>query len=167
MEITTKAGHVILIDDADIVLLAGYSLSSHVDQKSNTRYAVARRKLDGIWVSTNLSRIILGLEKGNPLEAEHVIPGNGLDNRRSNLRPATRAQNNANRRLRRDNTSGYKGVSFYKGKWKAQIMHAGKAYVLGCYDTKEEAFKVYCEAAKRFHGEFARPERRADVGLLN
>jgi hypothetical protein len=94
-------------------------------------------------------------------EVDH-INGDGLDNRRSNLRPCTRSQNMANRGRQRNNTSGYKGVSRSGRKWCARIYAPNpnggrsRALTLGRFDSPEEAHAAYCEAAKRLHGEFAR-----------
>lgn len=84
--------------------------------------------------------------------------GNGLDNRRVNLRPATHAENNRNQRLRRDNGSGFKGVTWYKAtrRWQAQIRHGGQRRHLGYHGTSEDAARAYDAAAREFHGEFAR-----------
>lgn len=83
------------------------------------------------------------------------------DNRIENLRLADRGQNMRNTGLRSDNTSGYKGVSFYKptGKWKAQIkIPHGKVKNLGYYPTAEDAAEVYASAVKRYYGDFGRTE---------
>ena len=79
---------------------------------------------------------------------------NSLDNRRNNLRKASRSQQNCNRKMQKNNTSGYKGVSFAEGYWRAQIWQ-GQRIHLGYYKTKEEAARAYDEAAKKLHGEFA------------
>lgn len=91
------------------------------------------------------------------MEVDH-INSDGLDNRRSNLRMATTTQNHANMRLRSDNKSGFKGVSFdpQKGKFAARIYHLGKLHWLGRYDTAESAALAYDEAARNIFGEFAR-----------
>jgi hypothetical protein len=80
--------------------------------------------------------------------------GDPSDNRLCNLREANRATNAANARRPRDNTSGFKGVSWAKSarKWRATL--AGKH--IGIYDTKEDAASAYARAAKELHGEFAR-----------
>lgn len=90
-----------------------------------------------------------------PDELDHrdVDPSN---NKWSNLRVGRRAGNAKNKKLRVDNTSGFKGVSRWKDKWKAEIMSDGKSRYLGLYDTREGAHAAYCDAAKRFHGDFAR-----------
>lgn len=84
------------------------------------------------------------------------INGDGLDNRRSNLRPANQFQNQQNRGPNKNNKSGFKGVS-RSGKtlWQAHIWSDGKHYALGRYATPEEAARVYDEAAREMHGEFA------------
>ena len=81
-----------------------------------------------------------------------------LDNRRSNLRPATRAENALNRRKKKNGTAQYRGVWLVKkcGKWAGQVEYKGKRIWLGYFDSEIEAAKAYDEAAKKLHGEFAR-----------
>ncbi|KGM36101.1 HNH endonuclease [Inquilinus limosus] len=71
-----------------------------------------------------------------------------------NLRPATRTLNNANQKIRSDNTSGCKGVYKPTGrkKWTAR---AGRKY-LGTFDLKEEAAAAYDAEARRLYGPYAR-----------
>ena len=74
-----------------------------------------------------------------------------------NLRACTKSENEANKFLQRNNTSGVKGIWLQKsGKWRAAIMKDNKRIHLGYYSTKEEAYAAYCEAAERIFGEFAR-----------
>ena len=81
-----------------------------------------------------------------------------LNNKWSNLRVATRSQNNANKLRQRRNTSGYKGVWFRKntGRWQCEIKCDGKKISLGCYDTPEEAAMIYNRKALEVFGEYAR-----------
>ena len=81
-----------------------------------------------------------------------------LNNRRYNLRVATTAQNQFNRRKNRNNKSGFKGVSASKkaGKWCAQIQINGKNKSLGTlFDTPEAAHEAYKIAALELFGEYA------------
>lgn len=80
------------------------------------------------------------------------------NNRIENLREATRSQNIANRSLRSDNKSGFKGVSFRKdvGKWVASIQKDKKRICLGAYIRLEDASAAYASAAREMYGEFAR-----------
>lgn len=81
------------------------------------------------------------------------IDGNGLNNVRSNLRPATASQNAANRKAQ-GGSSRYKGVSWHKRscKWQAQIKRTN----LGYFDDEKEAARAYDDAAREDYGEFAR-----------
>ncbi len=85
------------------------------------------------------------------------IDRNGLNNLRSNLRPATTSQNQCNRGRQRNNTSGYKGVYWYKGrgKWMAYIQVNRRMKFLGYFDDIENAARAYNKAALKYHGEFA------------
>lgn len=104
---------------------------------------------------TQLARLIKGLEPGNPLEVDH-INGNPLDNRRINLRVCPHAKNMLNRRMSKNNTSGFKGVTqIGPDRWVASIALEGRFYYLGVFDSPKKAHQAYCEAAAWLHGEFA------------
>ena len=98
-----------------------------------------------------------------PQALDH-INGDKTDNRIANLREATTAENGWNTTRRRNNTSGYKGVSFSspsgKGSgWRAEIRFNGTRVFLGDgFATAEAARDAYKEAAAQFHGDFARTE---------
>jgi hypothetical protein len=102
-----------------------------------------------------LHRLIMNAPKGK--DVDH-INGNTLDCRKINIRICNRSQNSMNQRLKSNNTSGYKGVTWSKSanKWIAQITFNYKHLYLGIFETKEEAYTVYCEASKRYHGSYGR-----------
>lgn len=104
-----------------------------------------------------MHRLIMNFPKG--MEIDH-INGNGLDNRRCNLRICTRTENGSHRRLSSLNTSGYHGVSYCKNekrkkRWISVIRYGGRKHTLGRFYTKDEAAIVYNESAKKHHGQFA------------
>ena len=84
------------------------------------------------------------------------INGDRHDNRIANLRPATRSQNHGNSRRPRHNTSGFKGVTKVRNKWRAQITKNNRSIHLGTFNTPEAAHAAYCEAAQKLFGEFVR-----------
>jgi hypothetical protein len=102
-----------------------------------------------------MQNVILPPPEGRLVDHENQ---DGLDNRRANLRIATRSQNNANQRRRKDNTSGYKGVVWHKRerRWQAQIQVEGKCLYLGGFDDPKDAAQAYNVAAFTHFGEFAR-----------
>jgi len=89
--------------------------------------------------------------------ADH-INGNRSDNRWSNLREATRQQNQCNQKLSSRNTSGYKGVVWVekRNKWRAMISMFGTMKHIGHYDNVLDAAKAYEDAARNHHGAFYR-----------
>lgn len=91
-------------------------------------------------------------------EVDHMN-GNRWDNRMVNLRDASRTQNLANAGLRSDNTSGHKGVTWYKSRhlWMAQLNINRRHICLGYFADKDAAIAAYAEAARRYFGDFARP----------
>lgn len=79
------------------------------------------------------------------------------NNRRSNLRLATKSENGRNRGPQSNNTSGVKGVSWNKGreKWEAHITHNGRQKHLGLYTDINDAIAARRAAELKYHGEFA------------
>ena len=124
---------------------------------SGTGYAGTRITENGKKKLIRMHRVIMSAPEDK--EVDH-INGNGLDNRLSNLRLVNRAENQRNSKRRKDNTSGFKGVSHHgkSGRWQARIRVDGKQKSLGLFSTKEEAYKAYCEASKKYHGNFGRTQ---------
>lgn len=85
------------------------------------------------------------------------INGNRADNRMENFRLAEHTENARNKLINKNNSSGFKGVSYSARhrKWVARIMVDRASKFLGLHDTPEQAHSAYCEAAKKFHLEFA------------
>jgi hypothetical protein len=148
-------GYEAIIDAADAPLVEGFNWSAMVAPRSV--YAKRNDRTGDKARTVQMHRVILSEPEG--LEVDH-IDGDGLNNTRDNLRVATKAQNQHNRRINRDNTSGLKGVSWCKhaGKCQARITINGKLKHLGYFNTKEEAHAAYCEASAKFHKEFGRTE---------
>lgn len=108
-------------------------------------------KSTGHYVS--MARLIMNLPD---CVVDH-INGDVTDNRRCNLRTCSIAENVKNKRRPKNNTSGYKGVSWDKNakKWSAFIMKDRKHIFLGYFNSPEAAAYAYNEAAYKYHGEFA------------
>lgn len=141
------AGLFALVDDADVPLVTPYSWS--VIPAKHTMYAKAWIRGEGRVTYMHI------LIMGRPY-IDHW-DGDGLNNQRANLRPATQSQNLANKRFRPGGTSRFKGV--YRGAhaWIALITVDYRKRHLGCFATEEEAARAYDAAAREAWGEFARP----------
>jgi hypothetical protein len=141
----------ILIDDEDIEKVSKFRWYVNEDG-----YAVRNRswKETSDTIPLKMHRLILNSLKGS--STDH-INGNKLDNRKSNLRICTIAQNNFGRGLKSNNTSGVKGVHLHKptGKWMVRVAANNKRHYFGLFSSKEEAIGVYNENCKLLHGEFS------------
>jgi hypothetical protein len=154
-EIVLSNGMVTLIDDEDYDLVSSFRWNPRKDL--NTYYAECHIPSDTTRdgrTSLLLHRLIMGEPEG--LQVDHE-DGNGLNNQRSNLRIASPTQNQGNARRRKDNTSGYKGVSWYRrtNKWKAHIRVDKKLRHLGYFIDLTDAARAYDAAALEHFGEFA------------
>jgi hypothetical protein len=94
---------------------------------------------------------------GSDVIVDHVNL-DGLDNRRENLRVCTQSENLRNRRLNRRSKTGLKGVSWHCGsrKYEANIRVNGRQTRLGYFSDPIAAARAYDDAARKYHGEFAR-----------
>lgn len=147
------SGNVALVDDEDFDYLNQFKW-----QESNG-YAVRRHHIKmnngkQIRIMMRMHRIINNTPKG--FFTDHVN-GQKLDNRKNNLRTATKSQNGLNRTKQKNNTSGFKGVSWHTQtkKWIAQFTTFGKHYSLGLYDDPREAHKAYLNFVSNIDEEFS------------
>jgi hypothetical protein len=121
--------------------------SLHVFYARRTeRVGVNRRRL------AILHRVLLDAPKG--MDVDHRN-GDGLDNRKANLRLATHSQNHQNRRMRPKGRSRFKCVSLQGNTWRAYISVAGRLKDLGRFTSEEDAARAYDVAAREHFGEFA------------
>jgi hypothetical protein len=118
-------------------------------------YARRSFKENGSKRSIRLHRFLMDAPEGT--QVDH-INGDGLDNRRCNLRFATQAQNQANQRSARGSSSMFKGVGWFKQtkRWVARIKKDKKEYHLGYFDDEIKAAEAYDIKAKELFGEFAK-----------
>lgn len=152
--ITLSKGHVALVDDEDFhaVQKAGpwhARVGTSVTYARHSHWDSAAQRARHVELHT--------FPTGWPL-VDH-INGNGLDNQRSNLRPATTAQNCHNMRAHRDSQTGFKGVEStarIAHPWRARITVDGKRHNLGAFETAVEAARAYDRAAIAMNGEYAR-----------
>jgi hypothetical protein len=135
-----------LVDDEDYEAISRYKWSVSGDGK----YAVRNSRKEGM---IYMHRFVMGFPAGS---VDHKNR-NGLDNRRHNLRLASQAENNANRGVNRNNTSGFTGVHWEKDrkKWRAAISKGGKHFRIGSFTTKKAAARAYADALVAIYGDFA------------
>jgi hypothetical protein len=102
-----------------------------------------------------IHRVIMSAKKG--FDVDH-IDGNPLNNKKENLRICSHGENCRNQKKSKNNTSGYKGVSWRKDakKYRAYIMKDQKEIHLGYFNSKKEAAKIYNIAALQYFGPFAK-----------
>jgi hypothetical protein len=149
-------GQVAIVDWADYDFLAQWKWHA-ADGRKGLWYVARRISLGNRTTYLYMHRVLLGLESDGKRVGDH-INRNPLDNRRENLRIANYSQNAANSRLRRDSTTGFKGVCWDKssGLYVATIMKDRRRIHLGSFQAAKEAAAAYRGAAELYHGEFRR-----------
>lgn len=144
--IYTSRGHAILVDDADYDELSRYNW-----RVTTWGYAVAKIRGDAVV----MHRLLTNAPKG--MDVDH-INHNKLDNRRSNLRLATRSENLRNRHKIANKTSQFKGVSFCNNRMKWQVVISipnGQCKFLGYFEDEIEAALAWDAAALQYGDEFS------------
>ncbi len=142
-------GKFAVVDAADFEMLM--RTKWHASRRVHSGIFYAAGEIDGVRVY--MHRLLSGAKGGQCTDHRN---GNSLDNRRCNLRIATRAENQMNQKGH-GGTSKFKGVhKVPSGRWKVQIRCRNQVYTIGTFGTEEEGARAYDEAARRLHGEFAR-----------
>lgn len=146
IKIPLTQGKSTFIDDEDYPLLATRSLYYN---SGYAKFSVSKHE------KVYVHRFLLGLVKGE--ECDH-ISGDRLDNRRCNLRRATRSQNNMNASKRKGTSSKFKGVGWSKDHelWQSSIQLSNHIHHLGYYSSEVEAAERYNQAATLLFGEYAK-----------
>ena len=156
IEIPLGNGHVTVLDQEDwerLCVLVGERKWRVFRAPHGNIYARCTVKRNNGKKHFSMHRLIMDAPKG--MEVDHR-DGDGLNNRRANLRLATVAQNHRNRR-KPYGSSRFLGVSESRGKWRAQIKADGRLKHLGTFTDEIEAALAYDRAAVLYHGEWAAP----------
>lgn len=158
VRIELTRGFTTVVDEADADLSALAWHASCLERPYAARNIYSGGKGTTVYLHKVILERVYGSVSVAGMRGDH-INGDRLDNRRSNLRLATHAENTRNALRRRDNTSGYKGVSYSAlvGKWRAYVNVDGQQQFLGCFDTAESAHEAYVSAAQQHYGEFVNP----------
>jgi len=145
-------GYEAVIDAADAALVGQWNW--HAMEDGGRVYAARKDHSAGRSETVRLHRLLTGAAKGVMVDHRD---GDGLNNRRKNLRTATNSQNQHNRRPQQGRCS-LKGVSWHcqARRWRAHISVDGRKRHLGLFDTPEAAHAAYCKASTELHGEFGR-----------
>jgi hypothetical protein len=146
-------GQVAKVSDEWYEELNKYKWQAQYCPHTKSYYAVRTSTLLGKQKMTMMHRVIAGTPDG--METDHK-DGDTLNNLPDNLRNSTHAQNGCNRGKDVDNASGFKGVRPHGKNWQAIIGVDGKTICLHTFKTREDAARAYDEAAKKYHGKFAR-----------
>lgn len=142
----THGTHPVLLDPEDAWIFDAHTW--HLEANGRTLYVRTNtRGKKGRHTTPRLHNLVMP-----GVEVVDHINGNGLDNRKSNLRPVTRLTNSRNARTRMDNTSGFPGVFEARGRWGAKAKVRGTTHHLGTFATWEEAVWAYVNFCVRTRG---------------
>jgi hypothetical protein len=149
-QIPLTQGKFALVDDEDYDYLMQWKWYYKISKDKRTGYA--KRNEGRPQKTVSMQSYITGVKN-----SDH-IDGNGLNNQKANLREATIAQQNSNKTAYRNNTTGFKGVTYKKSnsKFASVIRHENKSKHLGYFLTAEEAHEAYKKAAIELHRKFAK-----------
>ena len=151
MKIPLTCGLAMEVDEDDFDYLSQWKWHVHKKRGNGSWYACRTEGRKVIMAH----RQILHIACGDNAEVDH-INGNGLDNRKCNLRKADRSQNQCNSPKRRGTQFRYKGILRTKyGRYIACVIKNKRKHYFGHYKTEEDAAKAYDQGAKLLHGEFA------------
>jgi len=159
-EILLTKNKVALVSDEDYPYLSQFAW--HCLTIGKMCYAMrSTPRVNGKHKSILMHREILGVPPDKKVDHKD---GDGLNNVRDNLRPATQMQNAYNQAAPSTNTSGYKGVNWFAryGKWRARISINGRVKHLGYFDSIKDAALARDNAARDAHGEFAYPSAKLE-----
>ena len=149
-EIKLTQGMYALVSDMDFARLNKFKWRLLWLPKTGKWYAIRSGPNGNIYMHDEIAKPPAGLEV-------HHRNTFGLDNQRRNLKKVTRSQHLQHRRLLSDNSSGYRGVSFFKNtrSWRAQIQKDHELVYLGSFKSPIDAALAYDRAARRLYGAFA------------
>lgn len=156
-EIPLTKGKVAIVDAEDYERVAAHKWHATCSSRRRRWYAARNVTLAcGRQTKVRMHRFILNAPSAFQVDHEN---GDGLDNRKCNLRKATNADNQHNRQLSVSTVSSFKGVKRERrtGRYEARLWHNGKAVHLGTFPTATEAARAYDAKAIELFGEFARP----------
>ncbi len=161
-EIPLTQGMVALVDDEDYEEVMKHRWFAHRVRAGLTHYAVTNKPRSQGKGTIRMHVLLMGTDPDGR-QVDHKN-GNGCDNRRSNLRWATNAEQRMNSGPGSRNTTGFKGVSFDKarGKYEAKLKASDRHLHLGRFATAEEAARAYDRAARETFGDYARTNFEAE-----
>jgi len=147
-----------IVDESDYLWLMQWKWFAHYAPNTQSYYAARmERSPDGKQRVVHMHRFILGLERDDPRKGDHRRNKCGIDNRRKNLRPADDDENAQNASVRKDNTSGTRGMSWLKRlqAWQVEIQYRKVRKYVGVFKDFEKAKAARLKAALELHKEFA------------
>jgi hypothetical protein len=155
--IPLSQGQYTIVWESDYRWLASRNWYAFWCKETHSYYAVSWTIVEGKRIQLRMNRELLGIPPYDHRIGDHKN-GVTLDNRRSNLREVDWNQNAINRKLRSNNKSGVKGVSWCSitSKWHVEITTYGKKLSLGRFAEFDKACDIRTEAEQKYHGEFAR-----------